>query len=225
MPPAPTALRRLLAGLGLLLPLAAAGIDLDNAREIHETCAGCHGKWGQGGKGGEYPRLAGQRARYIEEQLQAFRTRKRINFPMVPYTSERVLPDESIIDIAGYLASIRLTPRRPVFKDAADALRRREDLEKVLRVDRVEGDLTQGQGVYNAECAVCHGRDGRGRGNLPMLVGQYPRYLKKQIDAFRRGERPHDESEPGKGVLQPLADSDLQNILAHLTATLQDQEE
>lgn len=207
-----------------LPPLVAAAQDLENAREIHETCAGCHGKHAQGGKGGEYPRLAGQRASYIEEQLHAFRTRKRINFPMVPYTAERVLPDASIVDIAAYLSSIRLHSKPPSFMGAADAVSRREELDKVLRIERIDGDITQGQGIYNAECAACHAKNGRGRSNFPMLVGQYPRYLKKQLDAYRRGDRPHDESAPAKGVLTPLTDADLQNILAYLT-TLQDLED
>ena len=34
--------------------------DPENGEEINELCAGCHGEFGQGGKEGEYPRLAGQ---------------------------------------------------------------------------------------------------------------------------------------------------------------------
>ena len=33
--------------------------DLELGEEINEVCASCHGEFGQGGKGGEYPRLAG----------------------------------------------------------------------------------------------------------------------------------------------------------------------
>jgi cytochrome c553 len=203
----------------LSLPaLPAAAQNLDNGREIHLTCAGCHGKYAQGGKDGEYPRLAGQRAGYIEDQLRAFRARKRINFPMLTYTEPRVLPDRDIVDIAAYLSEIRLHPRPPGFSSATDARRRREELDKVLRIEPVEGDITQGKGIYQAECAGCHGRNGRGRSDFPMLVGQYTRYLKKQIDAFRRGDRPHDEQEASKGTLIPLTEADVRNVLAYLTA-------
>lgn len=205
-----------LVALCLLRPAAAQ--DLANGREIHATCAGCHGKHAQGGKGGEYPRLAGQRADYIEDQLRAFRTRQRLNIPMLPYTEARVLPDRDITDVAAFLSGIKLHPRPPVFADAADARRRREELDKVLRIEAIDGDLTQGKGIYQKECGACHGRNGRGRSEFPMLVGQYPRYLKKQIDAFRRGDRPHDESAPSKGTLMPLTDADIHNVLAYLTS-------
>lgn len=215
----------ILAALGLACVLAAPAApaqDLANGREIHRICAGCHGKHAQGGKDGTYPRLAGQRAAYIEEQLHAFRSRKRLNIPMLPYTSERELPDADIADVAAYLSSIRLTTKPPVFASASDAVRRREELDRVLVIPRAEGDLNQGRGLYNAHCASCHARNGRGRSSFPMLVGQYPAYLQRQIDAYRRGERSHDEDAPRTGTLMPLTADDLRNILAHLTA-LQDE--
>ena len=46
--------------------------DLEIGEEINETCAGCHGEYAEGGKGGEYPRLAGLPASYIEKQLHLF---------------------------------------------------------------------------------------------------------------------------------------------------------
>ena len=202
--------------LGLALPAAAQ--NLANGREIHLICAGCHGKHAQGGKNGLYPRLAGQRAAYIEEQLLSFRSRRRLNIPMLPYTSERELPDSDVTDIAAYLSSIRLTTRPPTFASAAEAVRRREEIDRVFTVERVEGDVTQGRGLFGKECGGCHARNGRGRSNFPMLVGQYPNYLQRQMDAYRRGERPHDEEQPGKGVLMALSADDMRNILAFLTA-------
>lgn len=216
--------RYTLGALLFLLAMPTAAENLENGREIHITCAGCHGKYAQGGKDGEYPRLAGQRASYIEDQLRAFRTRKRLNIPMLPYTEARVLPDSDITDIAAYLSGLRLHVRTPVFATAADARHRRAELDKVLRIEPIDGDLTQGKGIYQKDCGGCHGRMGRGRSDFPMLVGQYPRYLKKQIDAFRRGDRPHDEPEPSKGTLMPLSETDIRNVLAYLTS-IQDQED
>jgi cytochrome c553 len=56
-----------------------------------------------------------------------------------------------------------------------------------------------------------------GRGKFPMLVGQYTNYLKKQMDAFIKGERSHDEVEV-KGILNTLQEKDIQDILAYLTS-------
>lgn len=196
----------------------AAAQNLVNGKELHEICSGCHGKHAQGGKGGEYPRLAGQRADYIEQQLHAFRTKKRLNIPMLPYTQPRELSDQDIVDVAAYLSSIPLTVKPPVFSSSQDARARRIALDRVFVIERAEGDLTQGAGLYNAQCASCHAKNGKGRSEFPMLVGQYTNYLKRQIEAFRRGDRPHDEDDAGKGALMALTETDIDNILAHLTA-------
>ncbi|MEZ5615533.1 MAG: c-type cytochrome, partial [Rhodocyclaceae bacterium] len=67
------------------------------------------------------------------------------------------------------------------------------------------------------ECFSCHGRTGRGRGKFPMLVGQYTNYLMKQVDAYIKGERPHDE-EGTTGILNRLGEKDIRDILAYLTS-------
>lgn len=218
-------LRGLLTGVALAVAcyggFAAAAADLDRGKEINGVCAACHGQYGQGGKRGEYPRLAGQSAAYLKDQLRSFRARKRINIPMYPYTQDRELPDEDIEDVAEYLASIKLPTRPPVFKDTDDALARLLAMEKVMIVPRVEGEVEKGGALYQKECASCHGKQGLGRGKFPRLVGQYSNYLKKQADAFVRGERPHDEQAVG-GILNSLKERDIQDVLAYLT-TLQDQ--
>jgi cytochrome c553 len=64
---------------------------------------------------------------------------------------------------------------------------------------------------------TCHARDGMGRGKFPRLVGQYTSYLRKQMDAFVKGERSHDDDE-ALGILSQLKEQDLQDLLAYLTS-------
>lgn len=196
---------------------SASALDLEKAKEINGVCATCHGEFGQGGKKGEYPRIAGQRAAYIAEQLMSYREKQRINIPMYPYTRERELSDSDIETISAYLGSIELSTKMPEFKGDEDALTRLLAVDKVMIIPRVEGDIEAGKAVYQSECANCHAKDGRGRSNFPMLIGQYTNYLKKQIDAYLRGDRPHDENGP-KGVLNTLKEKDLQDVLAYLTS-------
>ena len=207
-----------LSGALLAFPVIAA--DLEKGKEINGTCAACHGEFGQGGKRGEYPRIAGQRAGYIMDQLKSFRARTRVNIPMFPYTQERELPDEDIRDVAEYLASIELPTKMPTFKGDEGALTRLNMVEKVMIVPRAEGDVENGKAVFQKNCATCHAKTGMGRGKFPMLVGQYTNYLKRQIDLYLKGDRPHDD-EGTTGVLNTLKEKDLQDILAYLT-TLQD---
>lgn len=202
----------------LLLGLSQTGQaqNIEHGKEINATCAGCHGEFGQGGKHGEYPRIAGQRQAHIKDQLRAFRARTRLNLPMFPYTQERELSDADIDDVSAYLASVELPTKWPEFKDDDDALTRLTAVDKVMIIPRSPGNLDNGRELYQKQCVTCHARDGMGRGMFPRLVGQYTSYLKKQMDAFIKGERPHDEETSG-GLLNQLKEQDLNDILAYLT--------
>ena len=202
----------------LLLGLSQTGQtqNIEHGKEINATCAGCHGELGQGGKHGEYPRIAGQRQAHIKDQLRAFRSRTRLNLPMFPYTQERELSDTDIEDVSAYLTSVELPTQWPEFKDDDDALTRLTAVDKVMIIPRSPGNLDNGRTLYQKECVTCHARDGMGRGMFPRLVGQYTSYLKKQMDSFIKGERPHDEEEAG-GVLNKFKEQDLNDILAYLT--------
>ena len=191
--------------------------NLDKGKEINAVCAGCHGELGQGGSRGEYPRIAGQRAGYLMDQLNSFRARKRVNIPMYPYTQERELPDEDIRDVAAYLASIKLPTKWPVFKESDDALTRLTLTERVMIIPRAPGDVANGEAVYQKKCAACHARSGTGQAAYPMLVGQYTLYLKRQIEKYLANERPHDDAAPG-GILTTLTAQDVLDVLAYLTS-------
>ena len=195
----------------------AVAVDLEKGKEINGTCAACHGDQGAGGKKGEYPRIAGQRVAYIESQLRNFRSRTRVNIPMFPYTQERELSDEDIKDISAYLAKIELDNKMPTYTGKEDALTKLLMAEKVMIIPRAEGDLGNGEAIYQKKCATCHGKTGKGRGMFPMLVGQYTNYLKRQADLYLKGDRPHDE-DGVVGVLNTLKEQDIQDILAYITS-------
>lgn len=202
---------------------AALALDVEKAREIYGPCAACHGEFGAGGKKGEYPRIAGQRSRYMFLQLKAFQSQARINLPMYPYTKERDLPDEDMKLVSDWLESVDLPTKMPTFKGDEDALTRLQMVEKVMLVPRPEGDVANGGKVYEQNCVSCHGKTGTGRGSIPMIVGQYTTYLMKQMKAFLNAERAHDEESPKEGSLYKLKEQDLQDVLAYLT-TLQNPE-
>jgi cytochrome c553 len=212
-------LRQLFAGFFAAFALVggAVAVDLEKGKEINGTCAACHGEFGAGGKKGEYPRIAGQRISYIENQLKSFRARTRVNIPMYPYTQERELSDADIKDISAYLAAIELPTDMPTFVGTEDALTRLLMVEKVMIIPRAEGDIEAGGVIYQKQCASCHAKTGKGRGMFPMLIGQYTNYLKRQIDLYRKGDRPHDEEAVG-GLLNALDEKQIQDVLAYLSS-------
>jgi len=216
--------------LGLSIVLSIPGHarepDMDNGEEINEVCAGCHGIYGEGGKQGEYPRLAGQPLQFLADQLLLFRERRRPNLAMVEYIDERQMPDPDIQDVSAYLAAIELPTRLdPVDEHAPgfDALARLEEAKRVLQIPRAEGDTHAGEKLYKRECASCHGRDGRGDAQdaVPMLAGQYTNYLWRQVDKYQAGIRIHDRSAPDERLLAEFDKTELRDVLAHVS-TLDD---
>ncbi len=195
--------------------------DPDNGEEIMETCAGCHGKFGEGGGDGSYPRLAGLKDKYIAAQLRDFKSRERINIPMFPYATERELPESDVMDVAIYLSELELLTKMPRQEEEMDALERLRLAKTVFNVPRVPGDIEKGETLYKAECKSCHGKDGWGRGRNPQLAGQYTDYQRRQIRLIREGKRKHKKTEKNIG---PLSDEQLEDIWAFLS-TVDDKED
>ncbi|MDH5396313.1 MAG: c-type cytochrome [Gammaproteobacteria bacterium] len=195
--------------------------DLDNGEEINETCAGCHGEYAEGGKDGEYPRLAGLPADYIVNQLRLFRDQKRPNIPMLEYLNKGQLPDQEKIDVAAFLQSIQLTKKLPpiIEGDDFDAYERMMLTKRFLNIAKIEGDTKKGKKLYKRECKSCHGKNGEGdiEKSVPMLAGQYTKYLKKQIILFIEKKRIHDQDAPEEELLADFSTEELNNIFAYLS--------
>jgi len=215
----------LLMGLSAAIPAHSAEpgheIDPRNGEEINEVCAGCHGEYGEGGKDGEYPRIAGQPAAFIAMQLELFRSRTRANMPMLPHTEERELPDGDIADVAAYIAGLELVSKLPPIDESLefDALQRLEDAKRMLNVARVDGDVERGRKIYRKECRSCHGDDGWGnhKQGVPMLAGQYTNYLENQVLKYIAKERIHDAEDPDSEILGEFSGEELRDIFAYLS--------
>lgn len=73
-------------------------------------------------------------------------------------------------------------------------------------------DLAKGQATSTAICAACHASDGsRGAPANPILMGQHPEYLVKQLTEFKTDKRP---SPIMKGFATMLGEEDMKNVAA-----------
>jgi cytochrome c553 len=190
--------------------------DLDLGEEIFDTCAPCHGPFGQGGGGGVYPRLAGMNIDYLIRQLDRFKNQERENIPMIPYANERELPDDDLEAVSAYIETLKLQTKLPKIEGQdIDGLTRLKQAKQVLIIPRHPGgDEKVGAKVYGELCAKCHGKQAEGTNRGVMLSGQHIRYLDKQFDQIIDKERPHKSSDK---LFDILTEAEIQGILTFLS--------
>jgi cytochrome c553 len=137
------------------------------------TCTACHGPSGNS-VNPQWPRLAGQNAVYVDEQLHLFKAGVRNNPVMMPMSA--MLSDKDIDDLAVYYEA--QTPvgleADPSYWQAGQTLYR-------------YGDPSRGIPA----CTACHGPVGRGNlaSGYPALRAQYSEYVMKQLQDFASGAR------------------------------------
>jgi cytochrome c553 len=137
------------------------------------VCSACHGPNGNSANP-EWPRLAGQSAVYIAEQLRLFRSGVRNNPVMKPLAAS--LSDQDIDDLAVYFEA--QTPQGleadPSYWTSGQTL--------YLRGDRAH---------EIPACVACHGPAGRGNlaAGYPALRAQQSVYVVKQLNDYASGAR------------------------------------
>jgi len=205
-----------------LFDLAKHDYDKDTGDEINQVCAGCHEEFGMGGKDGKYPRIAGMPVKYLIKQIVLFRERKRPNIPMLQHVEERELPNDELIDVAIFLNKIKLKNRLSKVDETApdfDAYARLQEAKATLQIGRAKGDLEKGKTLYNKECKSCHGKQGEGdeEDSVPLLAGQYTKYLWRQLDMYISGKRLHDEEDPEEEFFKSFSKEQLRDIIAYIS--------
>jgi len=85
-------------------------------------------------------------------------------------------------------------------------------------VAKGENLITTGGGGRTIPCAICHGADLNGVGNVPRIRGTDPTYMVRQLNDFRTGDR----AGPLSGLMTPsvqnLTDSDMVAMAAYLAS-------
>jgi cytochrome c553 len=73
-------------------------------------------------------------------------------------------------------------------------------------------DPAKGQALSTQVCGACHAADGsRGVPANPIIAGQHPEYLVKQLAEFKAGKR---DNPVMKGFASMLSDEDMRNVAA-----------
>ena len=156
---------------GPLDPFAHGSVQAGATKSA--VCSACHGPNGNSANP-EWPRLAGQSAVYIAQQLRLFRSGTRDNPIMKPLAAG--LSDQDISDLAVYFQAQTVAGLEadPSFWKAGFDLYRRGDKAREIPA-----------------CIACHGPVGRGNivGGYPALRAQQSVYVVKQLHDYASGAR------------------------------------
>lgn len=152
-------------------PVAKADVAGSSATKLEhnvdgllKSCASCHGDKGKS-TASPWPNLAGQKAKYLENQLEAFKAGARSDVMMTAQAKN--LSSEDIAALSEY------------FSQQVD--------------DRAKPESINVAGAnVRARCVSCHGRQGRTVNRTwPNLAGQQKDYLAKQLKDYQTGQRKH----------------------------------
>ena len=78
--------------------------ELKNGKKLYAKCIVCHGKLGEGKAAQKAPKMGGQYAWYLEEQVVNMQKGIRVNKAMMPYIKN--LSSQDISDISSYVAKL-----------------------------------------------------------------------------------------------------------------------
>lgn len=183
--------------------LFASG-DVEAGKAKSTPCAACHGADGNS-VNPVWPKLAGQGAPYIFEQLKMFKDGTRSNPLMAGQVA--TLSEQDMHDLAAFYASQTMTP------GAADA--ELVDLgEAIYRGGIIDKDVTA--------CAACHGPSGAGNlpAKFPKLSGQHAAYTKTRLEAYRAVDPTMEKTYPAAAIMvsvtERLTDHEIEALAQYI---------
>lgn len=173
--------------LGLAFSASAAGTATDGKSKA-QVCMGCHGPEGNGV--GTFPKLAGQHASYIAQQLHNFKSGLRKDPIMTAQVAN--LKDQDMEDLAAFFSANKVS------------LGGVEKTKKELG-ERIYRGGNQAKSV--PACMGCHGPTGAGNApaKFPSLSGQTPAYVEKTMKDFHDGRRGNEDKDSNGKIMRDIA--------------------
>ncbi len=164
------------------------------------VCAACHGADGNS-VNPEWPSLAGQHARYVSRQIDAFKTGTRTNPLMAPIAATITAQDAA--DLGAYFSSLKITT------GVADPAVARAGQRLYQGGNRAKG---------LSACIACHGPDGRGNqpGAIPALGGQHAQYTTAQLKAYAAGERRSDPNQIMRNIAALMSPDEITAVASYI---------
>jgi len=187
-----------LALVAFTIPSWATGLETGRV----QNCTWCHGVSAQGYE--PAPRLAGQRAPYIENQLLNYRMHTRDN----PFSKQYMwFAAANVSPGAAHSLAVYFSTLSP--KAADDGDNKRAAAGRIL----YENGNPEANTVA---CAVCHGPDAQGIRDIPRLGGLSYYYLKRKLKEWGKGYHATAKS-PMPQVARKLSADQIEVLASYLS--------
>jgi len=193
---------RMLLVVGLIGSFGVSAADIEAGKAASAVCAGCHGADGNSAVG-NFPKLAGQGAKYLVKQMDDIKSGAR-----------------SVVEMTGLLDGLSTQD----FNNLAAFYQSQTMSGGQAKKDLVE----KGEALYRAgnpatsvaACTACHGPTGAGieMAAFPALAGQQADYVAKQLKNFRSGERANDgDTRVMRSVSARLSDKEIEALASYIS--------
>ncbi len=191
--------------IGLVLSLSAstyayAAGDAAAGKEKAVACGACHAADGNS-EIGNFPKLAGQNAKYLIKQMVEIQSGARSVPEMAGQLDGK--NEQDLEDLAAYFSS-----------------------KKILGGKTAADQLELGQSIYRsgipakqvAACTACHGAKGQGlsTAGFPALGGQHAAYTQKQLQSFRTSLRDNDTNGMMRDIAARLSDVEIKAVSSYI---------
>ncbi|AOE85690.1 c-type cytochrome [Pseudomonas sp. TCU-HL1] len=172
--------------IGALLLAATLHAQAESAPDLArlQTCAACHGDRGQGNPALGAPRLAGQQADYLLQQLHGFKEGRR------GYDTR----DSHGAQMRAVVASLDEADFAPLAHHYAG-----QDVGPGSTLYQAD---SSGKVAYQGTCAACHGTEAEGYAHLKTANLRIldPAYLERQLSHYAQGLRGADGHADQHGI-------------------------
>jgi cytochrome c553 len=188
----------------------AAVVQVTNAADLaagkqkaDQTCANCHGLYGQAVSGGNSafsPKLTPQSKDYLIARLNAYRSGA-IQHPQMSLIAQ-MISEQDIENISAWYASIPVTiANQEAGVEANDE----------LTVKAAAGKI-----IASQICSNCHGLDGQALASgstsiVPSLTAQQKDYMILRLREYKSGKIADPLMSP---IAKTLSDQDIENVAA-----------
>ena len=171
--------------------------DPVRGKATFRPCQDCHGADASGRTSGAYPRLAGQHATVLIKQITDMQAGRRVNPKMKLFFDDHVLAPGEIADIAAYLQRLPISAKNGKGRGLG---------------------IAAGKKRYEKDCVECHGAKGEGNAEkfYPMVAAQHARYLLRQMQYIRDGDRRNYDPDMVKLLRSSYMSTDLERVADYM---------